>query len=189
VKKIIPLWLASLLVALVFFSGGVRAEDHPAPASKADQLLDSLFATREFKEVAISPDGRWLAYAARETNRFEIYVQAFPSPGGKYQISTDGGAEPVWAKNGCELFYRNGDKMTAVSIEAKGDSLEAGTPKPLFEGRFAVSNTSGGDAWYDVSPDGQRFLMLKTEDAPNSTASIVMVQDWMTELKRLVPGK
>ena len=143
----------------------------------------------QMRAATISPDGRWLAYAARETNRFEIYVQAFPSPGGKYQISTDGGAEPVWAKNGRELFYRNGDKMTAVSIEAKGDSLEAGTPKPLFEGRFAVSNTSGGDAWYDVSPDGQRFLMLKTEDAPNSTASIVMVQDWMTELKRLVPGK
>ena len=142
----------------------------------------------QIQAATISPDGRWLAYAANDTNRNEIYVQAFPGPGGKVQISTDGGAEPMWAKNGRELFYRNGDKMMAVAIEAKGDALDAGTPKLLFEGRFAVSNVPGGDASYDVSPDGQRFLMLKPEET-QSTATIVMVQDWMNELKRLAPVK
>ena len=137
--------------------------------------------------ATISPDGRWLAYASNDTNRFEIYVQAFPTPGGKYQISTDGGCEPMWAKNGRELFYRNGDRMMAVTIETKGDSLEAGTPKPLFERRFSVTTSSGGDAWYDVSPDGQRFLMLRPEET-QTTASIVMVQEWVNEPKRLAPA-
>jgi Tol biopolymer transport system component len=143
----------------------------------------------QMRAATISPDGRWLAYASNDTNRFEVYVQPFPNLNGKYPISTDGGAEPIWAKNGRELFYRNGDKMMAVTIAEKGDRLEPGTPTLLFEGRFAVSTVSGGDAWYDVSPDGKRFLMLKTEDAPNGTARIIIVQDWTTELKRLVSTK
>jgi serine/threonine-protein kinase len=136
----------------------------------------------------ISPDGRWLAYASNDSNRFDVYVQAFPGLGARYQISTDGGAEPVWSKNGRELFYRNGDTMMAVTIRTDGGRFDAGTPAALFEGHFAVSNVSGADAWYDVSPDGQRFLMLRPEDS-QSAASIVMVQDWMDELKRLVPTK
>ncbi len=63
-----------------------------------------------------SPDGRWLAYVSDESGRFEIYVQPFPGPGGKWQISNGGGIEPVWAKNGRELFYRNGDRMMDVEI-------------------------------------------------------------------------
>jgi serine/threonine-protein kinase len=141
------------------------------------------------RAATISPDGRWLAYASNDTNRFEVYVQAFPNPGAKYQISRDGGTEPLWAKSGLKLFYRNGDKMMSVAIDAKGDDIEARVPTLLFEGRFAASPGTMGDAWYDVSPDGQRFLMLRDEETPNSTASIVMVQDWTTELKRLAPTK
>jgi serine/threonine protein kinase len=133
----------------------------------------------------LSPDGRWFAYASNDTNRSEVYVQGFRNTAGKYQISIDGGTEPVWAKDGSQLFYRNEDKMMAVRITPKRDGLDAGTPTMLFEGRFAVSNVSGGDAWYDVSPDGQRFLMLKIEDPPNS--GILVVQNWTEELQRLVP--
>ena len=105
------------------------------------------------RAATISPDGRWLAYASNDTNRFEVYLQAFPNLG------------------------------------ARGDQLEAGTPTLLFEGQFAVSTVSGGDAWYDVSPDGKRFLMLKNEERPSSSASIVVVQNWTTELRRLAPAK
>ena len=143
----------------------------------------------QMRAATISPDGRWLAYASNDTNRFEVYLQAFPNLGARYQISTDGGGEPIWAKDGRELFYRSGDKMMAVTIGARGDQLEAGTPTLLFEGQFAVSTVSGGDAWYDVSPDGKRFLMLKNEETPSSSASIVVVQNWTTELKRLAPTK
>jgi len=133
----------------------------------------------------ISPDGRWLAYASSENNRGEIYVQAFPEPGGKYQISTDGGAEPVWAKNGRELFYRNGDKMMAVSIDTHSQVPNAGTPAMLFEGRFAASSN---DAWYDVSADGQHFLMLTPGDAL-APDSIVVIHDWMNEVTALAPSR
>jgi serine/threonine-protein kinase len=136
----------------------------------------------------ISPDGRWIAYASNETNRYEVYVQAFPAPGSKYPISTDGGGEPMWARSGRELFYRNGDKMMAVTIDVKGDHLEPGKPVMLFEGNFVTSIVSGSDAWYDVSPDG-RFLMLKGDNNPTRTDSIVIVQDWINELKRLAPPK
>jgi len=153
------------------------------------RTLRELLRTPYLKQApTISPNGRWLAYATNDTNRFEVYVQPFPNLNGKYQISTDGGAEPIWAKNGRELFYRNGDKMMAVAIGEKGDRLELGTPTLLFEGRFAVAALSSGDAWYDVSPDGRRFLMLKTEDAPG-TKNINIAQNCNNEFTRLVPTK
>jgi Tol biopolymer transport system component len=152
-------------------------------------LRPFLEAPYQIRAATISPDGRWLAYASNDTNRFEVYVQPFPNLSGKYLISSDGGTEPIWAKNGRELFYRNGDKMMAVAISEKDDRLAPGTPTLLFEGRFAVSTVSGSDAWYDVSPDGKHFIMLKTEDLPNGGGSINIVQDWINELKRLVPNR
>ena len=118
-------------------------------------LLETPYGMRG---ATISPDGRWLAYASNETNRFEVYVQAFPNPAAKYQISTDGGTEPIWAKSGLKLFYRNGDKMMSVAIDVKGDSIEPRTPVLLFEGRFAVSPLTMGDAWYDVCPERPTVL-------------------------------
>jgi serine/threonine-protein kinase len=156
----------------------------PTDKSALRPFLQTSYQTRA---GTISPDGRWLAYASNDSNRFEVYVRTFPGAGAKYQISTDGGTEPIWAKNGRELFYRNGDKMMAVTFASQGINFEASAPTTLFEGQFAVSNVSGGDAWYDVSPDGQRFLMLRPEGS-QSAARIVMVQNWMDELKRLVPA-
>jgi eukaryotic-like serine/threonine-protein kinase len=131
-----------------------------------------------------SPDGRWMAYVSDESGRFEIYVQPYPGPGGKYQISTDGGNEPVWNRNGRELFYRNGDKMMAVEITTE-PSFSAGNPKMLFQGGYVRTNASFPE--YDVSPDGQRFLMLKpTELAQAAPTQIDVVLNWAEELKRLV---
>jgi Tol biopolymer transport system component len=132
-----------------------------------------------------SPDGRWLAYISNESGRYEIYVQAYPGPGGKWQISTEGGTEPVWNPNGRELFYRSGNKMIAVDI-ATQPSFAAGKPKVLFEGQYeptVFTNTN-----YDVSPDGKRFLMLKsTEQAQAAPSQINVVLNWFEELKRRVP--
>jgi Tol biopolymer transport system component len=105
-----------------------------------------------------SPDGHWLAYISDESGRYEVYVQPYPGPGGKYQISTEGGTEPVWNRNGRELFYRSGDKMMAAEINTRG-SFSAGKPKVLFAGQYQPSQNPVPSANYDVSSDGQRFLM------------------------------
>jgi Tol biopolymer transport system component len=132
-----------------------------------------------------SPDGRWVAYASNESGRSEIYVQMYPGPGGKWQISTDGGIEPMWNRNGRELFFRNGNRMMAVAITAQPE-FAAGRPTVLFEGQYEATLVSNAN--YDVTPDGQRFLMLKAtgaqEDAPTQ---INVVLNWFEELKRRVP--
>ena len=132
-----------------------------------------------------SPDGRWLAYSSNESGRSEVYVQPYPGPGGKWLISTDGGGEPLWSRNGRELFYRNGDRMMAVDIQTQ-PAFKAGTPRMLFE-RGGYLGGTGPD--HDISPDGQRFLMIKqTEQAETALTQINVVLNWFEELKRRVPA-
>jgi len=132
-----------------------------------------------------SPDGRWLAYASDESGRWEIYVQSYPGLEGKWQISTDGGTEPVWNPKGRELFYRSGDKMMAVEISTQ-PTFSPGKPKMLFSGEYVAAPGNDSSPNYDVSPDGQRFLMLKEaeEGASSATTQIIVVQNWVAELKR-----
>ncbi len=158
----------------------------PSAGSGQVRMAQPFLRTR-FDELVplFSPDGRWLAYISNESGRYEIYVQPYPGPGGKWQISTEGGTEPAWNPNGRELFYRSGDKMMAVDIAIQ-PGFAAGKPRMLFEGRykpapFPIAN-------YDVSPDGQRFLMLKPgESAEAAPTQINVVQNWFEELKQRVP--
>jgi eukaryotic-like serine/threonine-protein kinase len=132
-----------------------------------------------------SHDGRWLAYVSDESGRYEIYVQPYPGPGGKWQISTEGGTEPVWNPNGRELFYRSGNKMIAVDITTQ-PGFAAGKPRVLFERQYVPTPLTSPD--YDVSPDGQRFLMLKSiESAGSAPTQINVVLNWFEELKQKVP--
>jgi eukaryotic-like serine/threonine-protein kinase len=151
-----------------------------------DRKAQPFLRTRFDESVPrFSPDGRWLAYISNESGRFEIYVQPYPGPGGKWQISTEGGTEPAWNPNGRELFYRRGDKMMAVDI-ATQPGFVAGKPRVLFEGRYEP--TPGTTPNYDVSPDGQRFLMLKSGEAGEvAPTQINVVLNWFEELKRRVP--
>jgi serine/threonine-protein kinase len=142
-----------------------------------------------------SPDGHWLAYESNESGRFEVYVRPFPpGPGGKVQISTQGGLEPVWSRNGRELFYRSGDRMMAVEISSRRDSngafpsgFSAGVPRLLFEGHYQFSGLVSSD--YDVSPDGQRFLMVQSSGPEQNPTQIRVVLNWFTELQQRVPVK
>jgi dipeptidyl aminopeptidase/acylaminoacyl peptidase len=131
-----------------------------------------------------SPDGRWLAYVSNESGRDEVYVRPFPGPGGKWQISTEGGIEPIWAHNGQELFYRVGDKMMVAAVGTR-PTFVASRPKALFERHYEKGEVSFLPD-YDVSSDGQQFLMLKAEEKEAPT-QINVVQNWFVELKRLVP--
>jgi serine/threonine protein kinase/Tol biopolymer transport system component len=135
-----------------------------------------------------SPDGRWIAYISDESGRSEVYVQPYPGPGGKWQVSRDGGTEPVWNRNGRELFYRSGNKMMAVEITIQ-PSFALGNPRMLFEGPYALAPVPVSN--YDVSPDGQRFLMLKPtepEQVQAAPTQINVVTNWFEELKRRVPA-
>jgi serine/threonine-protein kinase len=143
------------------------------------------FLHAQFNETApaFSPDSRWLAYASDETGRYDIYVRPYPGPGGKWQISTEGGTEPVWAHDG-EIFYRQGNKMMAVETKTQ-PAFSAGNPKVLFEGQYVSSLVTMPN--YDVSRDGQRFLMLKASEQEQARTQINVVQNWFEELKRRVP--
>ena len=131
-----------------------------------------------------SPDGHWIAYDSNESGRDEIYVRPYPGPGGKWQISTEGGSEPVWNPKGRELFYRNGDKMMVVEVTTQ-PAFSPGEPRLLFEGAYVHDRRSSPD--YDVSPDGQRFLMLKSNENGQAPEQINAVLNWFEELKRRVP--
>lgn len=146
------------------------------------------FADSRFSEGSprFSPDGRWIAYASNESGRNEIYVQAYPGPGAKIQISTEGGTDAVWRARGGELYYRNGDKMMVVEVSTAG-AFRASRPRLLWSGRYAhglgsfcgpPGTTSSN---YDVTPDGARFLMVKHDEV--APAQINVVLNWITELK------
>jgi serine/threonine-protein kinase len=146
----------------------------------------------------VSPDGRWLAYQSNNSGTFEVYVQPFPDAGDNlWPVSLGGGAEPVWRRDGRELFYRAPTgALMAVSIAA-GSVWQGSAPTQLFAAASyaAAANTvfRGGMArTYDVSPDGQRFLMLKNAEPSSQTTSsarMVVVQNWFEELKAKMPVK
>ena len=139
----------------------------------------------------VSPDGRWLAYESNSSGPFEIYVQPFPNVGGgQRQVSTAGGRQPLWARNGKELFYLGADgALLRVPVEASATTWNNGTPMKLLEGRYVTGGGTLGRA-YDVSPDGQRFLKINAPgtDAGATPPALIVVQHWDEELKRLVPA-
>jgi serine/threonine-protein kinase len=133
----------------------------------------------------LSPNGRWLAYVSDESGNEEVYVRPFPNvEAGRWQVSTSGGTQPLWSRNGEELFYRNGNSLNAVPVETDS-SFSAGNARRLFEGQYYAGPQGGRN--YDVSPDGQRFLMIGNSEDASAQPTIVVVENWAEELKRLVP--
>ncbi len=136
-------------------------------------------------DAVFSPDGKWLAYASDETGRNDVYVRPRTGPGGKLKISTEGGMEPQWSSSGREIFYRNGDKMMTVEVQT-GAAFNMGKPRVLFEGRF-LRPLGFPYPSYDVTPDGQQFLMTKEGEKHSAPSQISVVLNWFDELNRLVP--
>jgi Tol biopolymer transport system component len=141
--------------------------------------------------AAISPDGKYVAYEGSETGRAEIYVRTYPDlDGGKWQISTDGGNEPLWGPDGSELFFRDNETgwISMVDIERDSSSF-ASSPRVIVRGDYYNNSPS-----YDISPDGTHFLMFKNEDESGTTEEVVaeraklaVVENWFEELKRITP--
>ena len=138
-------------------------------------------------QAQFSPDGHWVVYTSNETGTKEVYVQPFPiSSGGKWPVSNGGGSQPRWRRDGKELFYITPDStLVAVSVTANGANFQLGAPKALFR-TTALGGTGGapGLSWrWDISPDGQRFLINSELDG--ATASpVTMVLNWEAALKK-----
>ncbi len=166
---------------------------------KATPFLNSRFK-EQFPEI--SPDGRWIAYVSDESDpkaqfssfagRNEVYVQPFPAGGAKCQISNQGGTQPLWARNGKQLFYRwvgreaaQGPQVWVVDVQSEA-GFSASKPKLLFE-QAGYGGTSPIRGW-DISPDGKRFLMVQNEERkPQPLTEMVLVQNWFQEVRRLAP--
>ncbi len=130
-----------------------------------------------------SPDGRWVAYSSNESGKREVVVTPFPGPGGKWQVSTAGGSEPRWRRDGRELFYLAPDgKLMAVEVQ-QGPTFEAGVAKPLFQTRAREHVSSNDTFSYDVSADGQRFL-VNTDVGEAISSPLTVVFNWVAELKK-----
>src|SRR5262245_273881 len=137
------------------------------------------------KAPAFSSDGKWIAYQSDESGRDEVYVQPFPGGSSKILVSTDGGAEPVWAASGRELFYRNGDHIM-IAVVTTEPVFRVAKPELLFDKRVW---TAEGFRNYDVASDGRRFLMIMESEQVSAANHLNVVLNWFEELKRLVPSK
>ena len=130
------------------------------------------------RDGQFSPDGKWIASESNESGRFEIYVQPFPGPGGKWQMSTNGGAQVRWRPNGKELFYigLDGRLMAApFRLGSNGQAVEPGTPASLFATRIPGGPLQAGfKQQYVVSPDGQRFLINSLMAATASPITLIL---------------
>lgn len=160
-----------------------------------DRIPKPVATQKAFQGSAkFSPDGKWVVYCSTESGRAEVYVQSWPGPGPKIQISSEGGTDPIWRRDGKEIFYRKGDKMMAVPVSL-GPPLRAGRPALLWESAyFAGLSSSCGmagptSANYDVAADGQRFLMVKDNDRDIRSTKIVVIVNWAEELKSLFKGE
>jgi Tol biopolymer transport system component len=141
-------------------AGATRWDIYVLPLEGDRKIIP--FATSEFVEIAprFSPDGRWIAYSSNESGRMEIYVRPFPGPGGKWQISTQGGVHPYWRRDGKEIFFLtvNGDMM--ASEVTAGAGIQSSTPRTLF--RVPAPEAQANGPCFAVSADGQRFLIRET---------------------------
>ncbi len=164
------------------------------PKSGSDLWTLSLDGKREMKPWRQTPfnerapvfslDGRWVAYQSDESGKFEVYLQAFEG-GARWQVSSEGGVEPRWARNARELFFRSGRKLMSVAVQSTGTTPSLGNPAVLFEGDFLFSVGSGSG--YDVSPDGRQFYFIETGKSGGDSVKMNVVLNWTEELRRLAP--
>jgi dipeptidyl aminopeptidase/acylaminoacyl peptidase len=128
-------------------------------------------------EVRFSPDSKWIAYTSDQSGRVEVYVQGYPTPGERIQISTNGGARPLWRRDGRELFFFDGRAIAAAEIRVIAGRIESGAIRSLFP--FVM--LEGIAAPYDVSLDGRRFLAL-VPAAARGDAGFTVLTNWQTTL-------
>jgi len=135
------------------------------------------------RNAQFSPDGRWVAYATNETGTWEVFVSPFPNANSKWKVSRSGGEQPKWRRDGKELFYFSGEgKMMSVSVKT-GSNFEAGTPVALFQTHTRQPISSMDLFSYDLTVDGQKFLINARVDEPSS-APLSIILNWASEIEK-----
>jgi serine/threonine-protein kinase len=137
--------------------------------------------------AAFSPDGRSVAYGSNQSGRLEIWIRPFAGAGAAVQVSSDGGHDPVWARDGRELFYTNGPQLMSARVTTDADGIRTEPPRALLEGGFTHDDADANIRFYDTAPDGRLLIIEAFEKSPS--AAIVVVQHWGEELARLLPGR
>ncbi|MCZ6770008.1 MAG: hypothetical protein O7D93_12255, partial [Acidobacteria bacterium] len=177
-------WSSDGLVAYVR-AGGATGGSIGVLSLEGDQPSEQLIeAQYEERNGIFSPNGQWMAFTSSRSGQFEVYVRPYPGQGGMVPISIDGGLEPMWAPSGRELFYRNGTQMMVVPVQTE-PTFKAEKPRLLFEGSYSYNFTTVTSN-YDVTADGQKFVMVK-DMAEQEEGQIHVVLNWFEELKRLAP--
>jgi serine/threonine protein kinase len=174
-------WSTDGKFLLYFTRDRKTARDLWALPMKGDDRRPHLVANSPYDERIgqFSPNGLWVAYETNESGRFEVVVQSFPEPNGKWQVSIGGGTQPRWRSDGKELYFIAPDgKLMAASVDerSRAGTFEAGTPVPLFPARIAGNIENAARANYAVSPDG-RFLIVQDVDEPTSMP-ITLISNW-----------
>ncbi len=149
------------------------------------------FMATPYAEVTaeFSPGGRWVAYSSDESGRFEVYVSSFPPGDGKWQISDEGGSQPIWSRDGYRLYYRTDEGVMAVDVGASSESFRVGKPHPAITGSYVggLGGVQVGNYFftdYDVAPDGS-FVLFSGDDLPEGVTTAKLVTGWFSELTRL----
>jgi serine/threonine-protein kinase len=135
---------------------------------------------------ALSPDGRWLAYTSTESGRGEVYVTQLPGAAGRWQVSPEGGDDPLWSHDMKEMFFKRGDEYFAVPIRIS-PTFQAGTPQLMFSGKFERPIVWIGN--WDVSPDGKKFALVRPYGNAPRFGKILVTINWVEELRQRAPTK
>lgn len=170
---------------LLYDVGGPRAKSEIwiLPLSGDRTPTPLLRVPFNVSQGSFSPDGHWFAYVSDESGRQEVYVQTNPVSAAKWRISTEGGAQPEWGRDGKEIFYIAPDgRLMSVEVSF-GSTLVAASPRALFRTEQAIMDVTGETFQYSVSSDSQRFVVYAPVQGPPSQP-ITVVVDWMADLKK-----
>ena len=183
--RLVPIFVDSFTPdgsALIFTMSGLP--------TRTDIYILPLTGTREARGLIatpgaevlgkISPDGRWIAYTGQYDAGEQIYVQAFPSLAGRWQVSRNGGSAALWARDGRELFFFSGEQLLSVPVNL-APVFSPGEPRPLF--RLARPSALEGSDIYDVAPDGKRFIVLDRQKDPDKAARLDVILNFDKRLR------
>jgi Tol biopolymer transport system component len=166
--------------AAVVYQTDTSSSDLEYRRLAGDTTRKPVVATRAYEEaLRLSPDGRWIAYSTDESGAYEVVVQPFPGPGPRTQVSTNGGVEPVWSRDGRRLFYRTGRRVVAASLTTV-PQLAVASRAELFDDVFLPATSPHAN--YDVSPDGSHLLFLAGVDDQR----LMVAYNWAVELRNRV---